>query len=103
MAAKRSRSGAIKRPPRVRKIRLGTDFSGMDMPARALAGLGVPFINVFGSDSAAHCRRYLTAFSKPETLYEDVCTRTVSTMAKTDVYVWGAPCQPFSKHGKGAG
>ena len=85
MARKRQLSGTIKRPKRPRFIRLGADFSGMDMPARSLTSLGVPFIHVFGSDNADHCRRYMTAVTKPQPIYHDVRTRDVATMAETGI------------------
>ena len=89
------------RAPKVLKV--ATDFGGMDMPVLACKKLGLKYVRVFSSDIAAHCRALMTHMSKPELLYEDVRARDVSRMPPCHVYIWGAPCQPFSSCGLGQG
>ena len=88
-----------------RKIRLGTDYSGLDAPAIALRRLKVAFKTMFASDTSKACRRVLKHGHdcRPHVLYRDVKKRSVRNMASTHLYVWGPPCQPFSSLGKGRG
>ena len=89
------------RAPRVLKV--GTDFSGMEMPIVALHKLGVAFDHRFSSDVAKHCRTYIEATSHPGVCYTTVCGRNASEMPYVDAYFFSPPCQPFSKAGKGQG
>ena len=89
------------RAPKVLKV--ATDFGGMDMLVLARKKLGLKYVHVLSSDIAAHCRALMTHMSKPELLYEDVRARDVSLMPPCHVYIWGAPCQPFSSCGLGQG
>jgi DNA-cytosine methyltransferase len=89
------------RAPRILKV--GTDFSGMEMPLMALDKLGVAYEHRFSSDSAKHCRTYIEAATQPGICYATVCGRTERTMPYVDTYVFSPPCQPYSKAGKGAG
>lgn len=89
------------RAPRVLKV--GTDFSGMEMPIVALQKLGVPFEHRFSSDNAKHCRTYIEAATHPGIFYETVCGRKTSDMPYVDAYFFSPPCQPFSNAGKRQG
>ena len=126
MAPQQSKS-ALPRVPR--KIKIGTDFSGMDMPVLALEMLNIPHISVFASDINDHCLQYIQVeiieyknFQKtkkqhahhtfyaeanygaaPTVTFSDVATRVTADTPPTDVYVWGAPCVTFSNAGNGAG
>jgi DNA-cytosine methyltransferase len=89
------------RAPKV--LRVGTDFGGMDMPVLACKKLGLRYMHVFSSDISPPCRTLMKHVTQPEVLYEDVRKRDVAQMHATHVYIWGAPCQPFSSCGKGQG
>jgi DNA-cytosine methyltransferase len=89
------------RAPRVLKI--GTDFSGMEMPLVALDKLGVHYAHRFSSDSAQHCRKYIESATRPGICYKTVIGRNETEMPYVDTYVFSPPCQPYSKAGKGAG
>lgn len=94
-------AAACPRAPKVLKV--ATDFGGMDMPIIALRRLGVKHNHVFSSDCATHCHKFIQHMMKPQIFYNDVRCRDVKTMPSCDVYVWGAPCQPFSSCGLGQG
>ena len=91
------------RVPRV--LRVGTDFSGCDMPLLALQHIdGVPPAkHVFASDNNLACRQYLELIHRPETIYEDITERDNASTPAADVYVWGPPCQTFSTVGRRRG
>ncbi len=81
-------------------LKVGTDFSGMDMPVLALKRLGVNHTHVFSSDIEPSCNKFLTQVVKPEIIFKDVTERRNSEVGAVDLYVFGAPCQPFSSAGK---
>ncbi len=90
--------------PRVpRVIKVGTDFSGMEMPLIALQKNNINYQHRFACDSAGPCRDYIREMTKPEVLYKSVVGRDVSSMPEVDMYVFSPPCQPFSMAGKGQG
>lgn len=90
--------------PRVpRKITIGTDFSGMDMPVLALQLLGVSHQHVFGCDNNPKCRVYGESVYGTTLWYDDVSDRDITSAPYCDVFVWGAPCVSFSKLGKQRG
>ena len=99
--AAKPRATSTLRAPRVLKV--GTDFSGMEMPILALKKMNLQIKHCFASDKVAHCRRFIKHVSNPEVIYDSVCNRKVSEMAATDVYVFSPPCQPFSASGKQEG
>ena len=84
-------------------IRVGTDFSGMDMPIFALANMNVDFTQVLACDVDPACRRLIKHVHKAARVYADIVTRPFFEWDATDLYIWGAPCQPFSTAGKNRG
>ena len=80
------------RAPRILKV--GTDFSGMEMPLMALDKLGVAYEHRFSSDSARHCRTYIEAATQPGICYETVCGRNERKMPYVDTYVFS----PLASH-----
>ena len=74
--------------------------SGMDMPLFALANMNVNFTQVFACESDHGCRRLIKHVHKASRVYRDIVTRPFCTSDATDLYIWGAPCQPFSTAGK---
>ena len=95
-------------PRAPRALKVGTDFSGMDMPLFALRALertgGIPPVrHLFSCDNAAPCRRFIEATHPAEHMFDNVESRDVAEVPKCDVYIWGPPCQSFSTSGRGAG
>jgi len=68
----------------MKKIRVGTDCSGIEAPIQALRKLKIPFSHEWS-----------------KILFEDITKPR--KLPKTDLYVCGFPCQPFSTAGKGKG
>eukprot|EP00959_Pyramimonas_sp_CCMP1952_P078269 1635975-Pyramimonas_sp.AAC.1 len=66
------------RVPRV--VKVGTDFSGMEMPLIALQKNGIKYKHRFACDVAAHCQDYIREMTQPGVLYESVVGRDVSSM-----------------------
>lgn len=87
----------------MKKINIGTDFSGIEAPVQALIRLGIPFRHVFSCDNDKYVRQSIRANYHPETLYEDITTRDHSKIEPLDFYVAGFPCQAFSISGKRRG
>lgn len=75
----------------------------MDMPIFALTNLKVDFKQVFACDGNPACRRLISSVHKPDRLYHDIVSRPFSESDAVDLYIWGAPCQPFSTAGKNHG
>ena len=86
-----------------RPIRLGTDFSGLDVIAVSLQRLGVPYEHCFSSDVDPHVRALIRHQHKPNVLFEDVVSRDTDAAPEVDLYAFGPPCQSFSTAGKQAG
>lgn len=58
----------------------------------------------FGSDIDVKCKALIKAMhGLPRAWFEDVVGRDVADVPKVDVYVWGAPCQPWSLQGRRQG
>ena len=83
-------------PPR---LRLGSDFAGLDTAHWALKLLGVPHEHTFACDAAAESQTLLRHLA-PKHLYTDIRERAVHEVPAVDVYTAGPPCQPYSKAGK---
>ena len=82
-------------------IRVGTDCSGIDAPIEALRQLGVPFEQLFASDTNALCRETIRAH-RTVRIYTDVMKRDHTELIepRLDLYVAGFPCQPYSTAGR---
>jgi hypothetical protein len=81
-------------------LRLGTDFSGVDTPAWAFTVLDVSFEHIFSCDklpAAGKIASHLKVLHK----YSDIEARP--DPPDVDLYVFGPPCQAFSKNGKQLG
>ena len=75
---------------------VGTDCSGADAPAWALRALDIGVRDAFASDSWDVARRLVLSNSKPQVMFDDMCTRAAADVPSHNVYVCGFPCQPFS-------
>ena len=81
------------------RLRLGSDFAGLDTAHWALKLLGVPHEHTFACDAAAESQTLLRHLA-PKHLYTDIRERALDEVPEVDVYTAGPPCQPFSKAGK---
>ena len=83
---------------------LGTDFSGLETPSRALKALGIPFRLIFACEKEASLRKLIEMDCPPDVcLYTDIETRDDRATPVVDCYVAGFSCQPFSRAGKKGG
>lgn len=70
-----------------RVLRLGTDFSGLDVVVLVLRRLGVLFEHCFSSDSDPKVRALIQHQHKPNILFEDVTARVTALCPAVDLYV----------------
>ena len=77
------------------KIRVGSDFSGMEAGVTALKRMGVPFTLAFSSDNDPSCQKFIRKVHKPKVLFEDITTRRPEEECDVDLYLWTPPCQSF--------
>ena len=88
----------------IRRLRVGTDYSGMETPIIALKCLGVDVNHIFSSEIDPKARHLILELFKPGALYSDVLLRDPSFLPKNlDLYVAGFPCQAFSSINRLAG
>lgn len=88
------------------EVTLGTDFSGLETPSRALKAVGVHARLVFTCEKEAALRNLIATdcCSGPELImYTDVETRDIATVPRVQCYVAGPSCQPYSTGGRRAG
>ncbi|CAK0800707.1 unnamed protein product [Prorocentrum cordatum] len=81
------------------KIRLGTDFTGLNAPLLALWQLGVPVDHVFSCDKEPAVQRFNAAAMPAQHLYDDIEQRDHSLVPEVDYYHFSPPCQSFSAEG----
>ena len=98
-----SSAGAMERPRARAKIRVGTDFSGLDIVVNVLKDVCLNVQHIFSSDADPKVRKYLAHNHAPKTVYEDVRSRNVADMEPVDLYAFGPPCQSFSSAGRRQG
>ena len=89
-------------------LRLGTDFSGLDVASIALHdlmnSLSVEVEHVFASDVWNHALRFIRLNHKVQHLYRGIHRRPVDAKhSDLDFYVAGPPCQSWSAAGKRKG
>ncbi len=84
-------------------VTLGTDFSGMEAVASALAAVDIKFVHEFACENHVSCCKYILYNHAPKMLHLDIRTRCVKNTPAVNLYVAGFPCQPFSIAGRNEG
>lgn len=93
----------LKKHHQEKKIRIGTDCSGIEAPIQALNILGVPYEHVFSCENDVYAQQNIQHNYDPQYFYCDITTRNHNKLPNIDLYVCGFPCQSFSMLGKRAG
>lgn len=87
----------------MKKIKVGSDFSGVGAFDHALKRLNIDFENVFACDMDKYARKsYIAVHGEPNYYPENVYDREIPEES-LDVYISSCPCQPFSMSGKRQG
>ena len=80
---------------------LGTDFSGLEAPSRALRNVGLAHRLVFCCEASAPLRALIMHDVPPELpIYEDMESRHLPDVPHVDMHVAGPSCPPWSKAGQ---
>ena len=89
----------------MKKLKIGTDFSGIGAPEQAIKNLGYDFEMVFACEIDKHAARSYQEIhpEPPEIFYVDITKRDHAEVEPLDLYVAGFPCQSFSMAGKRKG
>jgi len=87
----------------LKKLKIGTDFSGIGAPEQALKNLGYDFEMVFFCEIDKPAARSYQAIHAIKKYYEDITKRDHAEVEPLDLYVAGFPCQSFSMAGKRKG
>ena len=82
-----------------RTLRVGTDFSGLDVPLLALRKTRVRHVHMWACDSLPASQRLINRVFRPKHFYKDAALRDISSMPKVDLFFSGFPCQAFSLQG----
>ena len=78
--------GATKHPAGdARRLHIGTDCSGMEIPTLALDSLKIPYEHGFSSDSDPVVRNHIKANHRPGIFYDDVTKRDNRTAPSVDL------------------
>ena len=101
LATSSSRSGGI--ADKGQRIRLGTDFSGLETPSLAAARCGIKMKLVFATEKEPKLLEFIKAKYNPNVTYDDIDRRALSDVPAVDLYIAGASCQPWSNAGSGHG
>lgn len=97
--------GALGRPSAKQPcgLRVGTDFSGLDVALFVLMRLGIGARHVFACDNRKAVRDFIQAAHSPTVMYEDITCRDIASTPAVDLYIFGPPCQTFSSAGSRSG
>lgn len=87
----------------MKKIKVGSDFSGVGAFDQALIRLGVDYETVFACDMDKFARQtYIHNYGEPNYYPENVYNRDIPKES-IDIYMTSPPCQSFSLAGKRKG
>lgn len=88
---------------KMKKIRVGSDFSGVGAFNQALKRLGVEYHEVFACDMDKYARKtFIHNYGEPDYYPENVYDRDIP-IESLDIYMTSPPCQAFSLAGKRLG
>ena len=77
-------------------LKVSTDCSGIDAPIHALNRMNIPFKHVWSCEIEKKILPLLHLNTNSEIFYDDMITRNYDTLPKTNIYITGFPCQPYS-------
>lgn len=87
----------------MKKIKVGSDFSGVGAFDQALNKLGIDYQTVFACDMDKYARKtFIANYGEPVYYPENVYDREIPTES-LDIYMTSPPCQAFSLAGKRKG
>lgn len=87
----------------MKKIKVGSDFSGVGAFNQALIRLGIKYKEVFACDMDKYARKtFIHNYGEPDYYPENVYDREIPTES-LDIYMTSPPCQAFSLAGKRLG
>jgi len=87
----------------MRKIKVGSDFSGVGAFNQALIRLGIDYEELFACDMDKYARQTFSLnFGEPKYFPKDVYEREIPNES-LDIYMTSPPCQAFSLAGKRLG
>ena len=86
-----------------KKIKVGSDFSGVGAFNQALNRLGVDYEEIFACDRDKYARQtFIHNYGEPKYYPNDVYEREIPTES-LDIYMTSPPCQAFSMAGRRLG
>ena len=87
----------------MKKIKVGSDFSGVGAFDQVLKRLGIDYETIFACDMDKYARQtFIHNYSLPKYYPENVYNREIPT-EPLDIYMTSPPCQAFSLAGKRKG
>lgn len=89
--------------PITQGLRVGTAFSGIGAPEWALKQLGIEHTNEFMIEIDKNARKTYLANFTPKQTFEDITKINYNELNDIDFFVFGSPCQSFSRQGKRRG
>lgn len=81
---------------RDKKIRVGTDCSGLDSPIVALNLLGMNVEHKWSCDNDPDIKKQILDTFEPDLFFDDMFDRDLAALPDIDLYVCGFPCQSWS-------